>query len=235
MNFGNFRDTGHPITTARIYDSQGADELMLLDIEATKEGRRPFFGIIRDAADQCFMPLTAGGGVRKVEDIREFLLSGAEKVAINTAAVEDPSLVKESAYAFGSSTIVVSIDARKADGKREVFVKSGTKPTGLDPLEWAREAAKLGAGELVVTSIDHEGRREGYDIELTRMIADAVDVPVIASGGAGTLQHFVDGIVEGHASAVSAGSIFHFTDQSIIKAKAYMKNAGLDVRTFNWW
>lgn len=235
VQFTDFRDTGHPISNARIYDSQGADELIFLDITATAEKRDPLFDIVRSAAEQCFMPLCAGGGVKSVEHMRKLLLSGADKVAINTAAVENPSLITEGAKMFGAQCMVVGIDVRKVDGKYEVFTHSGTKPTGLDPIEWAAKAAALGAGELLVTSIDHEGMRQGYDLELTRAIADAVDVPVIASGGVGTLQHLVEGITEGHASAVSCGSILHFTDQSIIKAKAYMKNAGLDVRHFKWW
>ena len=235
VQFGNFRDTGHPISNARIYDSQGADELIFLDITATSENRPPLLEIIGKAAEECFMPLCAGGGVRSTDDIRQLLLAGADKVAINTAAVENPGLITEGAEMFGSQCIVVSIDTRKINGKYEVFTRSGAMAAGLSAVDWAKKAAELGAGELLVTSIDREGTRSGYDLELTRAIADAVDVPVIASGGAGTVQDLVDGIVQGHASAVSCGSILHFTDQSIIKAKAHMKNAGLDVRTFKWW
>ncbi len=235
VQFTSFRDTGHPISNARIYDSQDADELIFLDIAATNEGREPLFGTIQSAAEQCFMPLCAGGGVKSVAHMSKLLLAGADKVAINTAAIENPSLIAEGAETFGAQCIMVAIDVRKANGKYEAYTHSGTKATGLDPFEWAKKAEELGAGELLVTSIDHEGMRNGYDIELTRRIADSVSVPVIASGGAGTLQHLVDGIREGHASAVSCGSMLHFTDQSIIKAKAYMKNAGLDVRHFKWW
>lgn len=235
VQFKDFRDTGHPISNAKIYDSQGADELIFLDINATNEGREPLFDIVRSAAEQCFMPLCAGGGIASVEHIRKLLLSGADKVSINTAAVENPALIAEGAKIFGAQCIVVAIDVRKANGKWEVFTRSGTKATGLGPVEWAKKAVSLGAGELLVTSIDHEGMRQGYDLELTRAVADAVDVPVIASGGVGSLQDLVDGIEKGHASAVSCGSMLHFTDQSIIKAKAFMKNAGLDVRHFRHW
>ena len=250
VQFKDFRDTGHPISNAKIYDSQGADELIFLDINATNEGREPLFDIVRTAAEQCFMPLCAGGGISAVEHIHKMLLAGADKVAINTAAVENPALITEGAKIFGAQCIVVAIDVRKVQessgspvspaepemgGKYEVFTHSGTKATGMDPVEWAKKAVSLGAGELLVTSIDHEGMRKGYDLELTRAVADAVNAPVIASGGVGSLQDLVDGITLGHASAVSCGSILHFTDQSVIKAKAYMKNAGLDVRHFRWW
>lgn len=235
FQFGNFRDTGHPISNAKIYDSQGADELIFLDITATAENREPMFDIVRSAAEQCFMPLCAGGGVTSVEHMRKLLLSGADKIAINTSAVENPALITEGAKIFGAQCIVVGIDVRRKDGKYEVYTHSGAKATGLEPVAWAKKAAELGAGEILLTSIDKEGMRQGYDLELTLAVADAVDVPVIASGGAGSLQDLVDGIEKGHASAVSCGSILHFTDQSIIKAKAFMKNAGLDVRHFRHW
>ncbi|MEK6982293.1 MAG: glycosyl amidation-associated protein WbuZ [Candidatus Micrarchaeota archaeon] len=235
VNFDNFIDTGHPVNTSRIYDNQGADELILLDISATNENREPIFEIIRSAADQCFMPITAGGGIKSVEDIKKMLLSGADKVAINTAAFYNPKLIEDGARAFGSQCIIVSIDFKKIDGKYIVFTHSGKKSTGVEVLDWAKKAVKLGAGELLLTSIDREGTRTGYELEIIKKVADEVDVPVIASGGVGNLDHLVQGINEGHASAVSLASILHFTDQSIIKAKAYMKNAGVDVRTFKWW
>lgn len=235
VQFRDFRDTGNPITTARIYDNQGADELIIVDITATLENRKPSFDIIKSMAEQCFMPLAAGGGVSSVRDMRDLLLAGADKIVINSAAVKRPELISEGAKIFGSQCIVVSIDARNINRDHRVFTHSGTQATGLDALQWAKKAASMGAGEILITSIDREGTRKGYNLDLVRRVADSVDIPVIASGGVGNLQHLVDGITSGHASAVSAASIFHFTDQSIIKAKAFMKNAGLDVRIFKWW
>lgn len=235
VQFKNFRDTGNPVTAARIYENQGADELIFLDITATVERREPYYKLIQNVADQCFMPITFGGGIREVEHIRKFLLAGADKVSINSAAVEKPELIREGARIFGKQCIIVSIDAKKTDRGYEVYTHSGTRATGLDVFEWAKKAAELGAGELLITSIDNEGTRKGYDLEVIRKVSDSVGIPVIASGGAGTLQHLVDGITIGGASAVSAASIFHFTDQSPIKAKAFMKTAGIDVRTFEWW
>ena len=233
-NFTNFRDTGNPVTTSKTYNSQNADELIFLDITATNEGREPSFDIIRSVADECFMPITAGGGVTNVRQIREYLLAGADKVSINTAAVENPPLIEEGASIFGSQCIVASIDARKKGDFYEVYTHSGTRSTGIDAIEWARKSAKLGAGEILITSIDREGTKQGYDIDLVKQVSDSVDIPVIASGGAGNLQHLVDVIVLGNASAVSLSYILNFTDQNLIKMKAYMKNAGIEVRDFKF-
>ena len=232
IKFDAIRDVGNPVTAARVYDAQGADELIFLDITASHEKRDTLFDVVVQTAEQCFMPLTVGGGVRTVADIRKLLKAGADKVAINTAAVENPGFIREAAEAFGRQCIVVSIDARLPAPRRyEVFTYRATKPTGLDPVEWAKRMVEYGAGEILITAVDRDGTMEGYDLELIRSVADAVSVPVIASGGCGTLQHLVDGITHGHASAVSAASLFHFTDQSVIKAKSFMKLAGLDVRS----
>jgi cyclase len=231
IRFETIRDVGDPVTAARVYDAQGADELIFFDITASHEGRETLFDIVAQTAEQCFMPLTVGGGARTVADIRKLLQAGADKVSINTAAIENPRFIQEAAETFGSQCIVVSIDARLvAPRGYEVFTDRATKPTGLNPVEWAKRMADSGAGEILITSVDRDGTMEGYALELVRSVADAVPVPVIASGGCGTLQHLVDVIVLGHASAVSAASLFHFTDQSVIKAKAFMKVSGLDVR-----
>ena len=231
VRFADFRDVGHPITAARVYDAQGADELLFLDITASVENRSTLFEVMARAAEECFMPLTAGGGVRSLGDIRTLLRCGADKVSINTAAVERPAFIREAAETFGRQCIMVSIDCRRrADGRYEVVTRRGQDATGRDPLAWAQEAEAHGAGEILLTALDREGTRQGYDVELTRAVAKGVRVPVIAAGGAGSLQHLVDGVAAGGASAVSAASLFHFTDQSVIKAKAYMRNAGLDVR-----
>lgn len=231
VNFGNFRDVGQPISTAKIYDAQAADELVLLDISASREGRKALFDAVGEIAEHCFMPLTAGGGVRTVEDARKLLVAGADKVALNTAAVEKPELITEIAEQFGAQCVVVSIDVKTTDKHRwEVFTHAGTKPTNLEAVAWAKYAVHLGAGELLVTNVDREGRREGYDLEFLRAVSEAVSVPVIASGGVGTLQDLVDGVKLGKAAAVSCASLFHFTDQSVIKARAFMKMAGLPMR-----
>ena len=232
VNFTDFRDTGNPVTAAKIYDAQGADELLFLDITASTEKRNILFDIVARTADECFMPLCVGGGIRTIDDIRKLLVVGADKVSINTAAVDKPEFINEAAEVFGNQCIVVATDVKRHEnGEYEVYTNCGTKATGLNPMEWAVESVKQGAGELLLTSIDLEGTRKGYDLGLIRKISDSVEVPVIASGGVGSLQDLVDGIVKGHASAVSAASIFHFTDQSIIKARTYMKEAGLDVRS----
>jgi cyclase len=229
VRFGDYRDVGHPVTTAKVYDAQGADELLFLDITATREERGVLLDAVSRTADECFMPLTVGGGVKSIDDVRALLLAGADKVAINSQAVARPELIREAADRFGSQCIVVAIDVKGSlDGA--VWTHGGHQPTTLRPLDWARRAVELGAGELIVTSIDREGTRTGYDLRLTRAIADAVAVPVIASGGVGKLDDFVDGVRDGHASAVSAASIFHFTDQSVIKARSYMRQAGLEMR-----
>jgi cyclase len=230
VRFLDLRDTGHPVTNARIYDAQGADELMFLDISASAENRSILYDIIARTAEEVFMPFCVGGGVRTVEDIRNLLLAGADKVSINTAAVESPSLIEQGAKLFGGQCIMVSIDFRRVGGQCEVFTHGGTVATGLSVTEHARNMVSLGAGEILLTSIDRDGTMEGYDLELTRKVADMVDIPVIASGGAGNLQHLVNAVNDGHASAVAIGSLFHFTDQSPIKARAFMRVAGVDVR-----
>jgi cyclase len=229
-NFASLRDTGNPVTAAKVYDAQRVDELVFLDIAANEENRQILFDVVQGVAEQCFMPLTVGGGVRTLEDMRRLLQTGADKVAFNTAAVERPALVEEAARTFGSANVVVSIDARRAGGRHEVWTHSGRQATGLEAVTWARRMAEAGAGEILVTSIDREGTMTGYDLELVSAVADAVAVPVIANGGAGTLQHLVEAVTIGHASAVAASSIFHFTDQSPIKARSYMRGAGLHVR-----
>ena len=229
--FGAFRDTGNPLTAARVYDAQGADELIFLDIAASAEARNTTLDVVHRVAEECFMPLCVGGGIRTVEDVRVLLGNGADKVSINTAAVERPQLIEEAARRFGDQAVVLSIDVRRApDGHPEVFTHAGRQPTGLDPVEWARQAVDFGAGEIFLTSIDREGTMEGYDLELVRSVADAVTVPVIAHGGCGTLQHLVEAVTKGHADAVSCASMLHFTDQSVIKARAHMKTYGVDVR-----
>jgi cyclase len=229
--FGVYRDVGNPRTVAKVYDAQGADELIFLDITATTEQRHFLFDVVVAVAEECFMPLTAGGGIRTVEQARQLLQHGADKVAINTEAVNNPEFITELAKKFGRSTVIVSIDYKKnADGKNEVFVERGQKATGLDPVVWAKEAEQRGAGEILLTSIDREGMMNGYDLDVIRAVADSVSIPVIASGGVGSIDDLVSGIVEGHASAVAAASIFHFSDQSIFKAHSHMKEAGLSVR-----
>ncbi len=229
--FGEYRDVGNPRTVAKVYDAQKADELIFLDITATEEKRRLLLDIIEAVAEECFMPLTVGGGIRTLEAARELLSRGADKIAINTAAVERPEFISELAQAFGQSTVVVSLDYKKnAEGTNEVFVERGKKPTGLDPVAWAKEVETRGAGEILLTSIDREGMMNGYDLEMIRAVANAVSIPVTAHGGVGSIQDLVDGLVVGKASAVSAASIFHFTDQSIFKAHSHMRQRGLPVR-----
>lgn len=229
--FGVYRDVGNPATVAKVYDAQKADELIFLDITATTENRRALFDVVTAVAEECFMPLTAGGGIRTVEDARNILRLGADKIAVNSAAVAKPAFVTELAKKFGTSAVVVSIDFKKnADGENEVFTQRGQRPTGWDPTEWAREAERRGAGEILLTSIDREGMMGGYDCEATHRVSECVSIPVIISGGAGTVQDLVDGITIGGASAVAAASIFHFTDQSIFKAHSHMQASGLSVR-----
>lgn len=229
--FGNYRDVGHPVTAAKVYEAQGADELLFLDIEASNDNRDTLLELVSLTATQCFMPLAVGGGVRTVEDIRRLLGSGADKVTVNSAAVADPTLITQGAREFGSQCMVVSIDHRSGEsGKQEVFARNGSEPTGMEPVEWALRVQELGAGEILLTSIEREGTRDGFDLETIAEVADAVNIPVIAAGGAGELKHLVSAVEVGHASAVAVASLFHFTDQSVIKAHSYMKQAGLDVR-----
>ena len=235
VNFVNLRDAGDPVEAAKAYDAAGADEPCFLDIAASHEERAILLDVVTRTAEACFMPLTVGGGVRTVEDVRTLLASGADKVSINTAAVQRRALVKEAAEKFGDQCIVVAIDAKKvsAPGERarwEVFTHGGRNPTGLDAVAYAKEVVALGAGEILLTSMDRDGTKSGYDIALTRAVADAVTVPVIASGGAGKLEHLVEGIRDGGATAVLAASIFHFGEFTIAQAKQHMAKAGLPVR-----
>jgi cyclase len=235
VNFVNLRDAGDPVAAAIAYDEAGADELTFLDITASHENRGIMLDVVRRTAEACFMPLTVGGGVRTIDDIRALLTSGADKVSINTAAVARRGFVKEAAEKFGDQCIVVAIDAKKVSDagevdRWEIFTHGGRNPTGIDALAYARDVVALGAGEILLTSMDRDGTRRGFDIALTRAIADGVTVPVIASGGAGTLDHFVEGIRDGHANAVLAASIFHFGEYSVRQAKEYMARAGLPMR-----
>ena len=231
VNFVDLIDAGDPVEQAKLYDRAGADELCFLDIAATHENRDTLFDVVSRTAEQCFMPLTVGGGVRATEDIRKLLLTGADKVSINSAAVTRPELVGEAAEKFGSQCIVVAIDAKQTNlGKWEIFTHGGRKPTGIDAVAWAGRVADLGAGEILLTSMDKDGTKSGFDIALTRAVADSITIPVIASGGVGTLGHLVDGIRDGHATAVLAASIFHFGSYTIAEAKAHMAAAGVAVR-----
>src|SRR5688572_21756137 len=235
VNFVNLRDAGDPVEAAIAYDAAGADELTFLDITASHENRDTIFDVVTRTAQACFMPLTVGGGVRTVEDIRKLLACGADKVSINTAAVARRPFVKEAAEKFGDQCIVVAIDSKKVSkpgetARWEIFTHGGGNPTGLDAIDYAREVASLGAGEILLTSMDRDGTKSGFDLALTRAVADAVRVPVIASGGVGTLDHLVEGIRDGHASAVLAASIFHFGTYTVAEAKAHMAESGIPVR-----
>ena len=235
VQFLDLRDAGDPVESAMAYDAAGADELCFLDITASHENRGTLMDVVSRTAEACFMPLTVGGGVRSIEDIRNLLLAGADKVSIMTAAVNDRSFVRRAAEKFGTQCIVVAVDAKKVSGEGEplrweIFTHGGRKPTGLDAVAYAQEVAALGAGEILLTSMDRDGTKIGYDIPLTRAIADAVSIPVIASGGVGTLDHMVEGIRDGHASAVLAASIFHFGEHTIREAKEKLRANGLPVR-----
>lgn len=231
VNFVDLVDAGDPVEQARVYDAAGADELCFLDITASHENRETIFDVVARTAEQCFMPLTVGGGVRTTEDIRKLLLAGADKVSINTAAVHNPEFVREAAEKFGTQCIVVAIDA-KAIGPDtfEIFTHGGRKETGIDAVAWAKKMEDLGAGEILLTSMDRDGTKVGFNLPLTRAVADAVGIPVIASGGVGELDHLVEGVTEGHASAVLAASIFHFGTYTIHQAKEHMKAAGVAIR-----
>ena len=232
VNFVALTDAGDPVEIARAYDAANADELIFLDITASHENRDTILDVVRRTADVCFMPLTVGGGVRSVADARALLLAGADKVAVNSAAVADPALIDALAKQFGEQCVVVAVDAKLvAPGRWEIFTHGGRRATGLDALAYAVEAAERGAGEILLTSMDRDGTRSGYDLALTRAVADAVPVPVIASGGVGTLDHLVEGVLLGHASAVLAASIFHFGDASIADARSTMAAAGIRVRS----
>ncbi|HJP53466.1 MAG TPA: imidazole glycerol phosphate synthase subunit HisF, partial [Rhodospirillales bacterium] len=231
VNFVDLVDAADPVEQARVYDQAGADELCFLDITASSDNRDTIYDVVNHTAEQCFMPLTVGGGVRKIEDIRKLLLAGADKVAINTAAVKNPDFVGEAAEKFGSQCIVVSVDAKSTGPDTyEIFTHGGREATGIEAIGWSQRMAELGAGEILLTSMDRDGTQKGFNLGLTRAVADALTVPVIASGGVGTLDHLVEGVTEGHASAVLAASIFHFGTYTIAEAKAYMKAAGAAVR-----
>ncbi|WP_415883105.1 imidazole glycerol phosphate synthase subunit HisF [Neptuniibacter sp. QD34_54] len=235
VKFVDIRDAGDPVEVAKRYDEQGADEITFLDITATHEGRDTMVHTVERMASQVFIPLTVGGGIRTCEDIRTMLNAGADKVSINSAAVFNPEFVKEAAERFGSQCIVVAIDAKKVsqegeENRWEIFTHGGRKPTGIDAVEWAQKMVELGAGEILLTSMDQDGVKNGYDLEVTRAISDAVNVPVIASGGVGNLDHLVEGCIEGKADAVLAASIFHFNEYTVPQAKEYMRDKGIEVR-----
>ena len=234
VNFVDLVDAGDPVQCAMAYDTAGADELCFLDITATSDNRGILLDVVQRTAEHCFMPLTVGGGVRRLEDIRNLLLAGADKVSINSAAVSNREFVREAAQKFGDQCIVVAIDAKKTGSEKwEIFTHGGRKSTGIDAIDFAREVVSLGAGEILLTSMDRDGTKAGFDLDLTRRIADSVHVPVIASGGVGTLDHLVEGVRQGHASAVLAASIFHFGTFTIGEAKAHMAKAGLPMRIEN--
>ncbi len=231
VNFIDMVDAGDPVEQARVYDAAGADELTFLDITASHENRETIYDVVGSTAEQCFMPLTVGGGVRTIDDVRKLLLAGADKVSINTAAVKSPDFVREAAEKFGAQCIVIAVDAKSvAPDKFEVFTHGGREPTGIDAVQWSQRMAAYGAGEILLTSMDRDGTKQGLNIPLTRAVTDSVSIPVIASGGVGTLDHMVDGVIEGGASAVLAASIFHFGTYTISQTKAYMAAAGVPVR-----
>lgn len=230
VNFVDLVDAGDPVEQARVYDAAGADELCFLDITASSDNRGTLYDVVQKTAEQCFMPLTVGGGVRTVEDVRKLLLAGADKVSFNTAAVQNPEVIRQGAEKFGRQCIVVAIDARRVGNHYEIFTHGGRNPTGIEVVGWAQRMASLGAGEILLTSMDRDGTKSGFDLDLTRQVADAVPVPVIASGGVGTLQDLVDGVTRGHAAAVLAASIFHFGTFTVAQAKQAMHSQGIPVR-----
>jgi len=231
INFKDLKDAGDPVESASMYASKGADEVVYLDITASIESRSTFLDVVKRTAEEVFIPFTVGGGIRNIDDIRLLLKSGADKVSINTKAVENPSLVKEASMKFGSQCIVVAIDAKRlSDTKWEVYTYGGSKPTGIDALEWAKEVEKLGAGEILLTSMDRDGTKEGYDLELTSKISESIGIPVIASGGAGNPKHLYEALTEGKASAVLAASIFHYEEYPVIEVKKYLKNKNIPIR-----
>ena len=230
INFVDLVDAGDPVEQAMIYDAAGADELCFLDITASHENRSTIVEVVAKTAEKCFMPLTVGGGVRTVEDVRTLLIAGADKVSINTAAIKNPQLINDAASKFGSQCIVVAIDAKRVNKGYRIFTHGGRKETGISAIEWAKNAEASGAGEILLTSMDRDGTKMGFDLELTRSVSDAVSIPLIASGGVATLDHLAEGVTEGHASAVLAASIFHFGLYNISEAKAYMEKVGVAVR-----
>lgn len=231
VNFVGLRDAGDPVEAAKRYDAAGADEICFLDIHATHENRGLMYDMIRRCAEECFVPLTVGGGVRSADDVRKLLRAGADKVSFNSAAVANPDVITEAADIFGAQCIVAAIDAKTvADGRWEIFTHGGRKPTGIDAVEFAQLMQKNGAGEILLTSMDKDGTKSGYNLGLTRAISDAVNIPVIASGGVGTLDHLIDGVTQGGAAAVLAASIFHFGEYTIVEAKAHMQAAGIPMR-----
>ena len=231
VKFLNLKDAGDPVEVAQIYDKEEADEIVFLDITASHEKRQIMLDVVRHTAETVFMPLTVGGGIRKLNDIRELLNAGTDKVSINTAAVKDPELVKKASEKFGSQCIVVAIDAKKKEANWEVYINGGRTPTGLDALEWGKKVEKLGAGEILLTSMDKDGTKDGYDIELTKAFSENLNIPIIASGGAGNLQHLHEVLTDGKADAALAASIFHFREYSIKDTKEYLKEKGVGVRT----
>ena len=234
INFVDLVDAGDPVEQAKVYNDAGADELCFLDITASHEGRDTIYDVVRRTAAECFMPLTVGGGVRTVDDYRTWLLAGADKVSVNSSAVKDPDLLARAASRFGSQCVVLAIDARRNNaGKFEVFTHGGRTPTGIDAIEWAKDGARRGAGEILLTSMDADGTKDGFDLELTKAVSQAVSIPVIASGGAGNADHMADAVIDGHASAVLAASIFHFGELTVDEVKSVMQNRGIAVRRDN--
>ena len=229
-NFLELRDAGDPVENARAYEEQMADELCFLDITASHEKRKTILDVVEGVASEVFMPLTVGGGIRKLQDIRDILLAGADKVTVNTTAVETPEFIRESSEMFGSQCICVAIDAKRKDNGFEVYTYGGRRPTGVDAVQWAMEVERLGAGEILLTSMDRDGTKLGFDIELTKAISEAVNIPVIASGGVGTLEHLYEGLVEAGADAVLAASIFHYREFTVMDAKRYLRQRGVNVR-----